>query len=72
MLVTNKSLYFGGMQKSFRIALDRVVSYHPYLDAVGVCEDGKAEKVFSFDYRGMDAGWFYYNMLLAVKPFYRA
>ncbi len=69
ILVTDKAIYFGGQQKSFRIPFTRVLAFHPYLDAVGVSEDGKATKVFVFDYRGMDTGWFYYNLLEAASRF---
>jgi hypothetical protein len=67
ILITTKALYFGGQGKTFRIALDHVLRYQPYVDAVGVCEDHKAPKVFVFDYRGMDAGWFFYNLLSALS-----
>jgi len=32
-----------------------------------VCESYGAPKVFVFDYRGMDAGWFFYNLLVALS-----
>jgi hypothetical protein len=67
ILITTKALYFGGQEKTFRIALDHVLRYQPYVDGVGVCEDRKAPKVFVFDYRGMDAGWFFYNLLTALS-----
>lgn len=67
ILITTKSLYFGGQEKTFRISLDHVLRYQPYVDGVGVCEDGKAPKVFVFDYRGMDVGWFFYNLLSALS-----
>jgi hypothetical protein len=67
ILITTKSLYFGGQQKTFRIALDHVLRYQPYVDGVGVCESHGAPKVFVFDYRGMDAGWFFYNLLSALS-----
>lgn len=66
ILITTKSLYFGGQERSFRIPLDHVLRYEPYVDAVGVCEDNKTPRVFIFDYRGMDAGWFFYNLLVAL------
>jgi hypothetical protein len=66
ILIMTKALYFGGQEKTFRIALDHILRYQPYVDGVGVCEDNKAPKVFVFDYRGMDAGWFFYNLLCAL------
>jgi hypothetical protein len=69
ILVTTQSLYFGGQEKTLRIPLDRVLRYQPYVDGVGVCESQGAPKVFVFDYRGMDVGWFFYNLLSALsKP----
>jgi hypothetical protein len=67
ILITTKSLYFGGQEKTFRVPLDHVLRYQPYVDGVGVCEDRKAPKVFVFDYRGMDVGWFFYNLLSALS-----
>jgi hypothetical protein len=67
MLVTTKSLYFGGRKTTLRIPLDQVLRYQPYVDGVGVCESYGAPKVFVFDYRGMDAGWFFYNLLVALS-----
>src|SRR6202030_958486 len=54
-------------EKTFRIPLDHILRYQPYVDGVGVCEDRKTPKVFVFDYRGMDAGWFFYNLLTALS-----
>jgi hypothetical protein len=67
ILITTKALYFGGQEKTFRIALDHVLRYQPYVDGVGVCEDHKTPKIFVFDYRGMDVGWFFYNLLSALS-----
>lgn len=67
MLITTKSLYFGGKKTTLRIPLDQVLRYQPYVDGVGVCESYGAPKVFVFDYGGMDAGWFFYNLLIALS-----
>ena len=66
MLITSHALYFGGQQTTLRIPLDRVLRYQAYVDGVGVCESHGAPKVFTFDYRGMDTGWFFYNVLSAL------
>lgn len=66
ILITSKALYFGGQTKTFRIQFDHVLRYQPYVDGVGVCESHGAPKVFVFDYRGMDVGWFFYNLLVAL------
>lgn len=67
ILITTKSLYFGGQKKTFRIQLNRVLRYQAYVDGVGVCESHGAPKVFVFDYHGMDVGWFFYNLLSALS-----
>jgi hypothetical protein len=66
ILITSHSLYFGGQTTTLRIPLDRVLRYQPYVDGVGVCESHGKPKVFVFDYRGMDTGWFFYNVLCAL------
>jgi hypothetical protein len=66
MLITSLGLYFGGQKTTLRIPLDRVLRYQPYIDGVGVCESHGAPKVFVFNYSGMDAGWFFYNLLMAL------
>lgn len=67
ILITSHSLYFGGSKTTLRIPLDQVLRYQYYVDAVGVCESHGAPKVFVFDYRGMDTGWFFYNLLSALS-----
>ena len=65
-LITSHALYFGGQKTTLRIPLDRVLRYQAYVDGVAVCESHGAPKVFTFDYRGMDTGWFFYNVLSAL------
>jgi hypothetical protein len=66
MLITSHAVYFGGQKTTLRIPLDRVLRYQPYVDGVGVCESHGAPKVFVFNYRGMDTGWFFYNLLSSL------
>lgn len=66
MLITSRSLYFGGEKKTLQISLAQVLRYQPYIDGVGVCEAHGAPKVFVPDFRGMDTGWFFFNLLLAI------
>jgi hypothetical protein len=66
ILITSHALYFGGQKTTFRIPLDQVLRYQSYVDGVGVCESHGAPKVFVFDYRGMEVGWFFYNLLSAL------
>jgi hypothetical protein len=67
ILVTSNALYFGAQSKTLRIPLDRVLRYQPYVDGIGIFESHGAPKVFVFDYRGMDVGWFFYNLLSALS-----
>ena len=66
MLITTRAIYFGGQKRTLRIPINRVVRYQPYLDGVGVCESDGPPKVFAMDYRGLDTGWFFFNLLSAL------
>ena len=66
MLITNRTLYFGGQARTLRIPLASVIRYQSYVDGVGVCESHGAPKVFVPDYSGMDTGWFFFNLLSAI------
>jgi hypothetical protein len=62
--VTNKHIYFAGDRKNFRIRYDKIVSFIPYSDGVGIQEDKVTAKPKSFI---TDDGWFTYNLLLNVS-----
>jgi hypothetical protein len=66
VLITTRTIYFGGQEKTLRIPLNHVVRYQPYVDGVGVCESHGAPKVFVMDYSGLDTGWFFFNLLSAL------
>lgn len=66
MLITNRSIYFGGQRRTLRISLSSVLRYLPYVDAIGVCESNGLPKVFIPDYSGFETGWFFYNLLSAL------
>ena len=57
--ITTKHLYFHGQRKRFRIRYDRIVSFEPYSDGIGVMRDALTAKPQSF--RTGD-GWFIYNL----------
>jgi hypothetical protein len=42
--VTNKHIYFAGDAKSFRIRHDKIVSFEPYSDGIGVQRDAATAK----------------------------
>ena len=58
--VTNKHIYFSGPRKSFRIAYNKIVSFEPYSNGIGVQRDAQAAKPQSFQ---TDDGWFTYNLI---------
>jgi hypothetical protein len=62
--VTNKHIYFAGARKIFRIRYDKIVSFIPYSDGIGIQEDKTAAKPKSFI---TGDGWFTYNLLLNVS-----
>ena len=57
--LTNKHLYFAGSSKSFRIRLDKIVSFEPFEDGIGVFRDAASAKLQTF---ANDDGWFTYNL----------
>ena len=58
--VTSKHVYFHGTRKRFRIRYDRIVSFDPYEDGIGVMRDAQTAKPQTF--RTGD-GWFIYNLV---------
>ncbi len=58
---TTKHLYFHGPNKRFRIRYDKIVSFEPYADGLGVMRDAQTAKPQSF--RTGD-GWFAYNLVV--------
>jgi hypothetical protein len=42
MGITNKSIYFAGSRKAVRVAFSRIVAFHPYIDGLGIHQDGRA------------------------------
>ena len=63
LAVTTKHLYFGGASKSFRIRHDKIVSYMPFGDGVGVVRDAASAKPQIFV---TGDGWFTYNLIANV------
>ena len=57
--ITSKHIYFHGARKRFRIRYDRIVSFEPYRDGIGVMRDAQTAKPQTF--RTGD-GWFIYNL----------
>jgi hypothetical protein len=60
-IVTNKHLAFIGQQKSVRVKHEKIISYTPYSDGIGVCRDAVTAKPQIFV---TDDGWFTYNVIV--------
>lgn len=60
-IVTNKHLTFIGQEKSVRLKHEKIISYTPYSDGIGVCRDAVTAKPQIFV---TDDGWFTYNVIV--------
>ncbi len=60
--ITTKHIYFSGSEKSFRIRMERIVSFDPYQDGLGIMRDTARAKPEIFM---MDAiySWFVVNLI---------
>ncbi|PLX59582.1 hypothetical protein [Sedimenticola selenatireducens] len=58
--VTNKHLYFSGPLKKFRIKFDKIVTFEPFSDGIGIQRDAMTAKPQSF---ATNDGWFTYNLI---------
>lgn len=59
LALTTKNVYFMGAAKSLRIPYDKIVSFQPYSDGVGVMRDAANAKLQLFV---TGDGWFSYNL----------
>ena len=58
--VTTKHLYFHSPRKRFRVRFDRIVSFEPYSDGLGIMREAQTAKPQMFS---MGDGWFIYNLV---------
>lgn len=58
--VTNKHVYFASPEKALRIKYDKVVSFTPHSDGIGMQRDAQTAKPQSFL---TGDGWFTYNLI---------
>jgi hypothetical protein len=63
MAVTDKHIYFTSSQKTFRVRLDKIVSFMPFSDGIGIQRDAATAKPQFFI---TGDGWFTYNLLINV------
>jgi hypothetical protein len=58
--VTDRHLYFVGQSKTFRVKYDKIVSFTPYSDGIGIMRDAQTAKPQVFV---TGDGWFTYNLI---------
>jgi len=58
--VTDRHLYFAGPSKTFRVKYDKIVSFTPYSDGIGITRDAQTAKPQVFV---TGDGWFTYNLI---------
>lgn len=58
--ITTKHIYFHGPRKRFRVRMDKIVSYEPYSDGIGIMRDAQTAKPQTF---AVGDGWFVYNLV---------
>ena len=59
--VTTKHIYFAGSSKRFRINYNKVVSFEPYSDGIGLQRDAQTARPQSFL---TGDGWYTYNLIV--------
>ena len=57
--LTTKHIYFSGSRKKFRVKYDKIVSFDPYADGLGIMRDAQTAKPQTFI---TGEGWFVYNL----------
>jgi hypothetical protein len=58
--VTDRHMYFAGATKAFRVKYDKIVSFTPYSDGIGIQRDAQSAKPQVFV---TGDGWFTYNLI---------
>ena len=62
--VTTKHIYFHGSRKRFRVRLDKIVSFEPFADGLGIMRDAQTAKPQMFS---VGDGWFIYNLVTNIS-----
>ena len=63
--ITTKHIYFKGDSKSFRVRLEKIVSFEPFQDGLGIMRDTARAKPEIFRMAATDA-WFLLNIIDAL------
>jgi len=58
--ITDKHIYFAGPAKAFRVKYDKIISFTPYSDGIGIQRDAQTAKPQVFV---TGDGWFTYNLI---------
>ena len=64
--VTTKHLYFHGERERFRVRHDKIVSFEPFTDGLGIMRDNLRAKPETFGVAD-DEGWFIYNLVTNIN-----
>jgi hypothetical protein len=64
LAITNKHIYFGGDQKSFRIKFEKIMAMTPYEDGISIQRDAATAKPQLFI---TGDGWFTYNLIFNLQ-----
>ena len=64
LVLTNKHIYFQGAAKSFRVPYQKIVSFQPYSDGIGIVRDAANAKAQTFI---NGDGWFTYNVITNIS-----
>lgn len=64
LVITNKHIYFGCQYQNFRIKYEKIVSFTPYSDGIGIQRDAMTAKPQIFK---VGDGWFIYNLLMNIS-----
>lgn len=59
--ITTNHIYFAGLAKSFRVNYNKIVSFEPFVDALGIQRDAQTAKPQVFV---TGDGWFTYNLVV--------
>ena len=59
--ITDKHLYFSSGSKNFRVKYDKIVTFTPFEDGIGIQKDATNAKPQVFK---NNDGWFTYNLVI--------
>ena len=66
VFITNRNIYFSGQTKSMRVPYQKVVSFQPFSDGIGMVRDTANAK---FQVMITGDGWFTYNLVMSLSHF---